>query len=203
MTRRATPGKIKGLLRNPFDPARRQPYGTTGSVVVKWAEPFVPPAPFTHDPVANDYDEFFSVLDFEVVPERDESKPWPGSPLHPERTYGKAQLVMIREKILYRTDLCRFLVKHPALVLRLGFRPVVDPSSPWGFDVERTVPCERHLRRKLQYADNGVLKAILARTVADLRDQVPGLGETIAQDVKHIYAWVKENNPKAGAPCQQ
>ncbi len=51
---------------------------------------------------------------------------------------------------------------------------MIEPSSPWGFDVERTVPSDRHLRRKLQYAEGGVLKAILARTVADLRDQVPG-----------------------------
>ena len=131
-----------------------------------------------------------------MVPERDESKPWPGNPPHPERAYVKAQLVMIREKIAYHTELRAFLVKHPALVLRLGFRPVVDASSPWGFDVQRTVPCDRHLRRKLQYADNGVLKAVLAGSVADLRDQVPGLGETISQDVKHLYAWVKENNPK-------
>ena len=163
----------------------------------KRAEAFIPPAHFAHDPVANDYDVFFSVLNFEVVPERDESKPWPGNPPHPERAYVKAQLVMIREKIEYHTELCRFLVRHPALVLRLGFRPVVDPNSPWGFDVERTVPCDRHLRRKLQYGDNGTLKAILAGTVADLRDEVPGLGETISQDVKHIYAWVKENNSKA------
>lgn len=157
---------------------------------------FVPPAHFAHDPVANDYDNFFSVLHFEVVPERDESKPWPGSLPHPERAYVKAQVVMLREKIEYHTELRKFLVRHPALVLRLGFRPVVDPTSPWGFDVEATVPCDRHLRRKLQYGDNGILKAILAGTVADLRDAVPGLGETASQDVKHIYAWVQENNQK-------
>ena len=163
----------------------------------KQAEAFVPPAHFVHDPVANDYDAFFGVLDFEVVPERNESKLWPGNPPPPERTYVKAQLVMIREKIECHTELRRFLVRHPALVLRLGFHPVVDPSSPWGFDVERTVPCDRHLRRKLQYSDNGTLKAILAGTVADLRHEVPSRGEIISQDVKHIYAWGKENNPKA------
>jgi len=164
---------------------------------LKQAEAFIPPTYIAFDPVANDYDAFFSVLDFEVVPERDESKPWPGNPPHPERAYVKTQLVMIREKIEYHTELRRYLVKHPALVLRLGFRPVVDPSSPWGFNVGRTVPCDRHLRRKLQTGDNKVLKALLRRTVEDLGDEVAGLGETISQDVKHIYAWVKENNPKA------
>ena len=142
--------------------------------------------------MANEYDEFLSVLNFDIVPERNESKAWPGNPPHPERAYVKSQLVMIREKIEYHTELREFLVKHPALVLRLGFRPAIDPDSQWGFSVERTVPCDRHLRRKLQYEDNGVLKAILADTVTALCDQVPGLGETVSQDTKHIYAWVKE-----------
>ena len=30
-----------------------------------------------------------------------------------------------------------------------------------------------------------------------LLQEIPGLGETVAVDVKHIYAWVQENNPKA------
>ena len=76
----------------------------------KRAEAFVPPAHFVHDPVANDYGTFFSVLNFEVVPERDESKPWPGNPPHPERAYVRAQLVMIREKIEYHTELRRVSV---------------------------------------------------------------------------------------------
>lgn len=116
---------------------------------------FVPPDHFDLDPVASDYDTFFDVLHFEIIPERDETKPWPGRSPHPERAYVKAQLVMIREKIEYHTELRRFLVQHPAPVLCLGFRPPVDPTSPWGFDVERTVPCARHLRRKLQYGNNG------------------------------------------------
>lgn len=73
----------------------------------KRAETFVPPAHFADDPVANDYDTFFSVLNFEVVPERAESKPWPGNPPHPEQAYVKAQSVMIREKIEYLPELRR------------------------------------------------------------------------------------------------
>jgi hypothetical protein len=32
--------------------------------------------------------------------------------------------------------------------------------------------------------------------VRALQAEIPGLGTTIAVDVKHIYAWVRENNPK-------
>jgi hypothetical protein len=39
------------------------------------------------------------------------------------------------------------------------------------------------------------LQDLLAATVAALHEEIPGLGETVAFDVKHIYAWVRENNP--------
>jgi hypothetical protein len=39
-----------------------------------------------------------------------------------------------------------------------------------------------------------VLQALLAGTVQALQEEVPGLGETVAFAVKHLYAWVKENN---------
>jgi Transposase DDE domain len=83
------------------------------------------------------------------------------------------------------------------LVLELGFRPVVTSTHPFGFDVERTVPCDRWLRRQQQHLDHGALRALLAGTVPALRGEIAGLGTTVAVDVKHIYAWVQENNPKA------
>jgi hypothetical protein len=30
-----------------------------------------------------------------------------------------------------------------------------------------------------------------------VKEETPNLGEVVAFDVKHIYAWVKENNPRA------
>jgi hypothetical protein len=95
------------------------------------------------------------------------------------------------------TDLRSFLVKHPLLVLSLFFRPVMDPTQPYGFDVEQTVPCDRWLRHKQQTLDNTVLRARLRQTVHALQQEIPGLGESVAIDLKHIYAWVQENNPKA------
>ena len=51
------------------------------------------------------------------------------------------------------------------------------------------------MRQKLRTFDQNLLQALLAATVADLQEEIPGLGETVAFDVKHIFAWVRENNP--------
>jgi hypothetical protein len=130
------------------------------------------------------------------VSERDESQPWPGSQPHPEKAYVKALLVKKCEKFDYITDLRRFLVKHPLLVLELGFHPVKDDAQPYGFDVEETVPCDRWLRHKQQVMDNDILQALFKATVHDLQAEIPELGDTPVIDTKHIYAWVKENNPR-------
>jgi hypothetical protein len=67
---------------------------------------------------------------------------------------------------------------------------------PFGFNVASTVPCARHFRRKQQLLTHSLLTDLLQATVAVLQREIPGLGETIAVDVKHIYAWVRENNPR-------
>ena len=139
---------------------------------------------------------FFALLDWNQVPERDESRPWPGSPPHPERAYVKALLVKKCEQFNYVTQLRRFLVKHPLLVMALGFRLVPDITQPYGFDVEETLPCDRWLRHKQQTMDNDILQALFRATVHELQAEIPGLGKTSVIDTKHIYAWVKENNPR-------
>ncbi|HEV7236367.1 MAG TPA: transposase [Ktedonobacteraceae bacterium] len=44
--------------------------------------------------------------------------------------------------------------------------------------------------------DRDLLQSLLHATVQALRAEIPGLGETVAFDVKHIYGWVRENNPR-------
>lgn len=153
--------------------------------------------PVACDPVARRYRALFAALDWTAVPERSVQRRWPGPHPHPRTAYVKALLVKLCEQKAYVTDLRRYLVEHPALVLELGFRPVLAPGEPWGFDVEQTVPCDRWLRHQQQHLDHGLLRALLAATVAALQAEIPGLGTTVAVDVKHIYAWVQENNPKA------
>jgi hypothetical protein len=152
------------------------------------------------DPVVRRYRAFFALLDWAVVPERDPHRPWPGSPPHPKTAYVKALLVKLCEGKRFVTELRTFLLEHPLLVRELGFRPVVDATKPYGFDVERTVPGTRWLRHQQQTLDPAVLRALLAGTVQALQAELPGLGTTIAVDVKHLYAWVRENNPKEAIP---
>jgi hypothetical protein len=149
-----------------------------------------------HDPVVQFYDEFFALLDWSVVPDSAPDPHRPGKRPHPETAYLKALLIKISEKLEHCTDLRTYLLRHPLLVLKLGFRPVLDGTAAYGFDVERTVPSARWLRQKQRCLDRRLLQDLLAATVQALQDDIPGLGETVAFDVKHLYAWVKENNPR-------
>ncbi len=142
------------------------------------------------------YRSFFSLLDWDQVPERDGSRPWPGPVPQPRCAYLKALLVKLCEGKPFITQLRSFLVEHPLLVLELGLRPVRNPALPYGFDVEQSVPSDRWLRAQQQTIDDALLTNLLKGTVAQLRCEIPDLGQTVAYDVKHIYAWVRENNRK-------
>lgn len=139
---------------------------------------------------------FFELFDWSQVPERAGGRAWPGWAPHPERAYVKALLIKKCENFAYITELRRFLVKHPLLVLEIGFIAVDDPQALYGFAVEQTVPCDRWLRHKQQTMTNETLQALFKKTVKALQAEIPELGQTIVGDVKHIYAWVKENNPR-------
>jgi hypothetical protein len=149
-----------------------------------------------HDPVVCDYRALFTMLDWSVVDQWQAARSPRGRPAHPESAYLKAFLIRIQEGFIYTTQLRAFLVKHPLLVIELGFHLVLDPTQPYGFDVERTLPGRYWLGEKLRSLDRNLLHELLAATVRVLQAETPGLGETVAFDVKHIYAWVKENNQR-------
>ncbi len=150
-----------------------------------------------HDPVVDDYRTLFSLFNWSLVEQWQEQRSSRGRPAHPESAYIKAFLVRINEGLIYTKQLRDFLVKHPLLVIELGFHLELDPTAAYGFDVERTLPCRYWLTEKLRQFDQAVLQDLLHATVAALYEEIPGLGETVAFDVKHIYAWVKENNERA------
>lgn len=158
---------------------------------IRWADLW------EHDELLQRYRDFFALLEWEQVPERPTSRPWPGPVPHPRAAYVKALLVKLCEGKTFVTDLRRYLVEHPLLVLVLGFRPVPDPTALFGFDVEQTVPSAGWLREQLRTLDETVLRNVLHGTVHALQREIPNLGQTVAFDVKHLYAWVQENNPKA------
>lgn len=149
-----------------------------------------------HDPLVADYRTFFASLDWSLVDQWQAHRSARGRPAHPEAAYLKAFLVRLREGLLFTSQLRRFLLTHPLLVIELGFELHLDSQQSFGFDMERTLPSEQWLRAKLRSFDQALLQALLQATVSALQAEIPGLGETVAFDFKHIYAWVKHNNPR-------
>ena len=150
----------------------------------------------TYDPVVVDYRLFFSFLDWSLVSQGEAHQSSRGRPAHPEAAYLKVFLIRIREGMLYTSQLRRFLLKHPLLVIDIGFHLKIDPGSPYGFNAEKTLPTDVRLRKKLRSLDQTLLQMLLQSTVHDLQQEIAGLGETVAFDVKHISGWVKENNER-------
>ena len=108
----------------------------------------------------------------------------------------KAFLIRQNEGFLYTTQLRRFLLRHPLLVIELGFHLVLDPGCPYGFDVEETLPCRYWLTQKLRLLDRSVLQDLLHATVRALMQEIPGLGEVVAFDVKHIASLGTREQPQ-------
>ncbi len=150
----------------------------------------------TYDPVVVRYRAFFALFDWDAAFPEADVLAGPGKPPHPEVAYVKAFLVKICEHHQYVTQLRRFLVEHPLLVLELGFRPFADPTCLYGFNSRKTVPCDRWLRDKQRTLDPLKLQQLLHATITALHAEIPGLGEVVSFDVKHIYAWVRENNQR-------
>jgi hypothetical protein len=146
------------------------------------------------DEVVQSYRMLFSLFDWSIVERWEASRSGQGSHGHPMSAYIKAFLVRINQGIIYTSKLRKFLLDHPLLVIELGFQLDLDYTSRYGFNYHTTVPSEVWLRARLRTLDQGLLQNLLNATVTDLKEEIPGLGEIIAYDVKHIYAWVKENN---------
>src|SRR5690349_20014362 len=126
------------------------------------------------DPLVQRYRAFFAHLNWAVVPERDATRAWPGPLPQPTAAYVKVLLIKLCEHKEYITQVRRFLVDHPLLVLEIGFRPVPDATQPYGFDVEHSLPCDRWLRHWQQHLDKALLQELLRPTVQALRAEIPG-----------------------------
>jgi hypothetical protein len=147
------------------------------------------------DPIVQRYRARFALFDWSGIdPPR---KRGPGHPAHPKSAYLKAALVRISEYHLSTPRWRAYLLDHPLLVLELGFRPHLDLTQPYGLHVAKTVPSVRHLNNILKTLDPRLLANLFEQSVQALQAEIPGLGEVVAYDVKHIYANVKENNFRA------
>ncbi len=146
------------------------------------------------DTIVQRYRALFALFDWSDIDAP--ARRGPGKPAHPQSAYLKAALVRINEHLSSTPRWRAYLLDHPLLVLELGFRPHVDTSQPYGFDVAKTVPSVRWLNEWLRNVDRRSLSNLFEQSVLALRAEIPGLGEVVAYDVKHIYANVKENNPR-------
>src|SRR3989442_68516 len=146
------------------------------------------------DTIVQRYRALFALFDWSDIDAP--ARRGPGKPAHPQSAYLKAALVRINEHLSSTPRWRAYLLDHPLLVLELGFRPHVDTSQPYGFDVAKTVPSVRWLNEWLRTVDSRSLSDLFEQSVLALREEIPGLGEVVAYDVKHIYANVKENNPR-------
>jgi hypothetical protein len=154
----------------------------------------IPSAASSRDPLVRRVAALFAPIDWEALDARPSGRRGPVP--HPISAYLQALAIKVLDELPSIARLRRSLVEHPALVLALGFRPVLDPTQPLGFDVERTVPGERWLRHQQQTIDPALLRRVLTETARVLQRQAPELGQTVAIDTTHIYAHVRENNPK-------
>src|SRR5215472_918360 len=93
-----------------------------------------------HDPLIQQYRAFFSLLDWSVVKHWQESRSSRGRPAHPESAYLKVFLIRIKEDFTSMPQLRSYLLRHPLLIIELGFELVLDPRAPYGFDVEQPCP---------------------------------------------------------------
>jgi hypothetical protein len=146
------------------------------------------------------YQRLLQPLDWTRLPERDLTTDW-GTPTVPFASFAAACLVKLDQQLVYMSHLYAYLREHPALTWLLGFPLAPASQTPWGFDVERSLPTARHLTRMLRMMPNAVSQYLLDETVrlirAELHTVAPDFGQAISLDTKHILAWVKENNPKA------
>src|SRR5207245_11589765 len=124
-------------------------------------------------PVAQRDRDFFALCAGSVVSEPVVKPSEPGRRSHPTSAYVKALLLKRHEGFAHCTQLRRYLLEHPLLVLELGFRPVLNVNHHYGFDVQATVPTARWLSEKQRTLEQSVLQALLAATVQELREPIP------------------------------
>jgi hypothetical protein len=141
-----------------------------------------------------------SPIDWTALPERDLSRNY-GQPAVPYASFLAACLVKIDQRLVYLSDLRRFLVDHPALCWLMSFPIRTGIGGPSSEQADACLPTQKHLARMLRQIPNPCLQALLDQTVsllrAELSDVCPDFGQAISLDTKHVIAWVKENNPKA------
>lgn len=137
-----------------------------------------------------------TLLDWEQLPTTLTNKRtgWRTIPLS---AYVGAFLLKLDQQLPTFGRLYRFLREHPALIWALGFPLVTDYAASCGFNIEDSLPTQRHFSRKLSEIPNEILQNLLDAQVSELQQRFhDDFGLIVSLDTKHVLSWVKENNPK-------
>jgi hypothetical protein len=149
-----------------------------------------------HDPVVTASRSFFSQRDWSLVTPWEAPQSTRGRPAHPQTASLKAFLIRVCEGVISTSPLRSFLLTHPVLVIALGVPLVLDVNTPEGFDVEKTLPTRQWLCDQLRCLDRTLLTDLRACTVHAFQEEIPGLGDVVSFEVKHLSTWVTENHPR-------
>ena len=149
-------------------------------------------------PVAMRYLRLLGPLHWGNFPQRELQTNW-GTPITPYTPFVAAYLVKLEQHMTYLSHLRQYLVEHPALAWILGFPLVPSSHYACGFDVNASLPTQRHFARMLNKVPNVSLQFLLDDIIDLIQAELPKsvcFGDAISLDTKHILAWVKENNAK-------
>ena len=139
----------------------------------------------------------FQLLDWEHLPLSLASRKQ-GDRVIPLAAYIGAFLLKSQQRLPTMGALRSFLRDHPALIWALGFPLVPSQHRTNPFDIELSLPSQRHLTKKLGQLPNPLLQPFFDAQVKWLQQKLGAeFGNTALIDTKHILAWVIENNPKA------
>lgn len=164
-----------------------------------WIHPELRPW-FAQGPTEKRLIELLGPLNWAAFPERNLHRNW-GHTTVSYAAFAATYLLKLNEGLDSMGDVRRYLVEHPSFIRLFGFPLVRCARSNLGFDLEASLPTQRHLTQMLCTIPNSTLQFLLADSVRLILNELHILGvavnDCISLDTKHILAWVIENNPKA------
>ena len=119
-------------------------------------------------------------------PQRELQTNW-GTPITPYTPFVAAYLVKLEQHMTYLSHLRQYLVEHPALAWILGFPLVPSSHYACGFDVNASLPTQRHFARMLHKVPNVSLQFLLDDIIDLIKAELPKnvcFGDAVSLDTK-------------------
>jgi hypothetical protein len=140
-------------------------------------------------PVAVRYLGLLAPLAWDQLPEREVYPLWVPQPVS-YAAFTAACLVKLDRQLVSMGALRCYLMDHPELVWLFGFPLVASSRFPWGFDVDASLPTQRHFTRMLRTIPNSVLQFLLERRASHLREvshDLPTADRSVLPHRRHTH----------------